>query len=192
MTGQIPDEFRYEGEQYSLIGIKGEGLYTPPDFGMQPRSASTACWRGYVMKFDCRDGYLILNGMNVNVEKPPTVNNVEPIIMTEKMLEKEWGSFTAIYKELGLKTKFTGSLLLGKDFIQEMYVHMGFQRVIAYRTVLEIHVENGEISSVNDLSEKIEKIRMRNHEKGAYPESDSDEDLKEWISQTFSLNYDLK
>jgi hypothetical protein len=34
LTGQVSDEFRYNGEVFSLVGINGKGLYTPADFGM--------------------------------------------------------------------------------------------------------------------------------------------------------------
>jgi hypothetical protein len=79
MTAQIPDEFRYMGELYSLIGLKGSPLYTPLDFGITPMMASTACYRGYVMRYDCVDGQLILDGMSVRTEKALPVNEIDPL-----------------------------------------------------------------------------------------------------------------
>ncbi len=181
MTAQIPDEFRYNGDIYSLVGIDGEGLFTPLDFGMNPYSTCTACWRGYVMKYDCVDNQLLLVGMDVNSNESPDINGVPPI--------KGANYFAYGYVDLGLKTHFSGSLLLARDFIQEMYVHMGFQRPMAYKEVLEITIKSGDIVEVRDLSEEMEQRRKMDSSKGAQPKSRSEPDVKQWIEDTFSLDY---
>lgn len=61
MTAQIPDKFRYEGEAYDIVGLDGDPLYAPQDFGITTQMASPACWRGYQMFYDCKDGKLILD-----------------------------------------------------------------------------------------------------------------------------------
>ncbi len=190
MTAQVPDEFRYEGEMYSLVGLDGEGLFIAEEFGLKLVAASTACWRGHVMKYDCIDGELVLSGIDIRTqEEPPIINNTEA-----RSLENESGysMFSHSYENLNLKTSFTGSMLLAKDFIESMYVHLGFQRPMAFRTVLEIQVQDGDIISVSDLSEKMEDLRERNGSKGAQPVSDSDEDVRSWIEDTFSLDYDIE
>ena len=41
--------------------------------------ASTACWRGNVMKYDCIDDQLILNGLDIMTnEIPLPINGIEP------------------------------------------------------------------------------------------------------------------
>ncbi len=177
MTAQIPDEFRYDGMVYSLIGIDGEGLYTPQDFGLEPYSTCTACWRGFMMMYDCRDNQLLLVGMEVNSKITPDINGVRPV--------KGSQFFSTSYMDLNLKTQFTGNLLLGRDFINEMYVHMGFQRPMAYREVIEIHVKEGDITQVRDLSEEMERQRNEDPDRGARPESD----VRDWIDDRFSLDY---
>ncbi len=182
MTAQIPDEFRYNGELYSLIGIDGSGLFTPADFGMNPYSTCTACWRGYVMKYDCEDNILLLVGMDVNSKESPDINGVKPI--------KGNTFFEFSYVDIGLKTKFNGMLMLAKDFIHEMYVHMGFQRPMAFRTVLELDIKDGEIIEVTDLSEDMAFQRSLDKKRGAEPKSPNESDVKDWIEDTFSLDYD--
>ena len=100
--------------------------------------------------------------------------------------------FSHSYLNLGLKTKFTGAFLLGNDFIESMYVHMGFQRPLAFRKVLEVQVQDGDIITVSDLSEKMEELRQKGRDKGAQPESRSDADVSKWIDDTFSLDYDIE
>ena len=99
--------------------------------------------------------------------------------------------FKYYYKNLNLKTSFTGKVLLAKDFIQSMYIHMGFQRPIAFKTVVEINVERGEIISVKDLSKQMEDHRDLNPNEGVQPLSNSQKDIEEWVKDTFSLDYDF-
>ncbi|MFW9876115.1 MAG: hypothetical protein ACFFG0_23680 [Candidatus Thorarchaeota archaeon] len=183
MTAQIPDEFVLNNEKFSLIGLNGQGLFKPEDFGIIPYFTCTACWRGYVMRYVFTEDELILDGMSVNVDNPPKINGVEP--------EKEGNLFKYYYKNLNLKTKFTGKVLLAKDFIQSMYVHMGFQRPIAFETVVEIDIKSGEIISLRDLSKKVEELRDRNPNKGAQPSSNSHKDTEKWVKDKFSLDYEF-
>ena len=182
MTGQITDEFILDGEEFSLVGLKGEGLFESLDFGLTPYSTCTNCWRGYIMKYHFTKDHLILDEMRVNVDDPPKINGVDP--------EKGEDLFKYHYKNLNLKSKFTGSILLAKDFIDSMYVHMGFQRPMTYKTVVEIHIKNGNIFLLKDLSKEMAKRRKKDIDKGAQPQSDSKEDIEKWIDKTFSLDYD--
>ena len=72
-----------------------------------------------------------------------------------------------------------------------MYVHMGFQRPIAFKTIIEIQIKNGDITSKEDLSKKMENKRTLNANEGASPRSDSKNDIKNWVEKTFSLEYDF-
>ncbi|TFH05051.1 MAG: hypothetical protein E4H14_13500 [Candidatus Thorarchaeota archaeon] len=184
MTGQISDQFKYEGDVYNLVGLDGESLYTADDFGITTQMASTACWRGYQMFYDCVDGDLILDSLHVRTKDKITINGIAP-----KEGQDDNFMFNCIYENLALKTKFTGTLLLGKDFIQEMYVHMGFQSAESYRTVYEIEVRNGDIIKVTDLSTRMEERRIRGQEKPASPPSDDEKDVSDWIKDRFSQEY---
>ncbi|MHA2007496.1 MAG: hypothetical protein ACXABO_07175 [Promethearchaeota archaeon] len=182
MTAQIPDEFVLNGEDFSLVGLNGQDLFTPEDFGIIPYSGSTACWRGFVMKYLFINDQLFLEEMRVNAKNPPEINGVKP--------EPGEHSLKYSYKNLNLKTNFTGKILLAKDFIQSMYVHMGFQRPIAFKTVVEIKVEEGKVISLKDFSKQMEDQRNANPYKGAQPQSNSQKDIENWVKEKFSLDYD--
>jgi hypothetical protein len=182
MTSQIPDEFILNNELFSLVGLKGQNLLTPENFGVTPYSNCTACWRGYVMRYIFINDQLILEGMEINAVDPPKINSVEP--------QAGDSLFKYNYKNLNLKTNFTGNLLLAKDFIQSMYVHMGFQRPITFKTVVEIQVKSGEIISLKDLSKQMKEQRNKDPYKGSQPQSNFQKDIEKWVKQTFSLDYD--
>jgi len=184
MTGQVPDDVILNDERFSLIGLKGQKKFKPEDFGIEPYSSMTACWRGYIMGYVISNNQLILNEIQINAEEPLKINGIEP--------QNGNRFFKYHYKDLKLKSNFTGSILLAKDFIQSMYVHMGFQRPITYETVIELNLNCGEIILELDISKQIEEYRNYDLNKGARPRSDAMEDIGKWVEDTFSLDYDFE
>ena len=183
LTGQVADEFRVEGEIYSLVGVSGEGLYVPADFGMETFSSCTACWRGYVMQYDVVDAELLLVGMDLNTKNPVPVNGMEPVSADDSFLSYR-------YVDIGLKTPFTGTILLGREFIQERYVHMGFQSAESYREVIELVLENGDVLETRDLSAEMERRRQSGIEnKPSAPQGMEEDTLRTWIEERFKQDY---
>ena len=160
MTGQVPDEFIYNGERFELLGYKGKKLFTNEDFEVKPSSFTTACYRGYIMSYQFLNNQLILDSFFITTENPPKINNIEPIHLTNKNPEIWWHSmFEYKYEHLNLKVPFNGNILLGKDFIHSMDPHMGHPPAIAYKTVLRFHLKDGTIINIDDESEQIEQER---------------------------------
>lgn len=188
MTGQITNKFKYEGEIYELVAYHGESLYTAEDFGIITQMASTACWRGYQTFYDCVNGELILDRLYVRTEDKIAINGVVPII-NEELDEDSWVFFNTIYENLSLKTKFTGSILLGKDFISEMYVHMGFQSPESFKTVIDIELSDGNIIKITDVSARMEERRRLGQEKPSSPPTLEDKDVGDWVKDRFSQDY---
>ena len=185
MTGQIPDNLIYNKSSYSIVGLKGEGLPSPLDFDLKPISPHTANWRGFTMSYRISEDRLIVHEMNVTVEdlkeKPPLINGVTPETKKE-------GYFHLTYKSLKLKTQFTGKILIAKDFIDSMYVHMGFQSPLSFKTVIELKISDGTLIKVTNFSEIMEDYRNLNISDGKLGPT---ENLQEWIARTFSLDYDF-
>ena len=184
ITGQIPDEFLLNGENLSLVGVKGQKLYTSEDFGIASFSSTTVCWRGYIMKYIFTQNHLILDDMRVNTKKSKKINGIDP--------QKGDSQFKYHYKNLNLRSNFTGNILLAKDFIQSMYVHMGFQKPITFKTVLEIQIEKGRVILELDISKQIEEYRNSDANKGPQPRSNSKNDIGQWVQKMFSLDYDFE
>jgi hypothetical protein len=182
ITGQIPEEIYYHGTRYELIGMRGKGLYIPKHFGIITYWKTTACYRGFQMKYKVYNNELILDQMRVNTKHfPLPINGINP-----QKIYKKYSSFDYSYTNLNLKSKFTGWLLIGKDFIKSMYVHMGFQKPKTYKTVLELHLDNGDILEVKDRSDYVEFVRKR---ESKYPSPKGSS--IDFIKNSFSLDYDL-
>lgn len=185
MTGQIPDTLIYKKKSYSIVGLKGEGLPSPFDFDLKPVSPHTANWRGFVMTYIIVDEHLNLNKMNVTVKdlnrKPPIINDVKPIVKKEGLIH-------LIYERLKLKTNYSGKILIAKDFIDSMYVHMGFQSPVSFETVIELTFNKGDLESTSDLSDIMKSYRKQKISDGKLERYG---DIPAWIARTFSLDYDF-
>ncbi len=186
MTAQITDRVVYQGESYQIIGVKGGLLPAPQSFGIVPQMMSTACYRGYFVEYACEGSRLFLSEMTVRAAEYKPINGVEVQI---------GGTFNSgQYFDIDLPLKFTGGLLIAKDFISARYVHMGFQKPTSFQTVIELLIEDGKIVEVLDHSRKVAQMRDE-MEKMPAPGFDDprmqSRHLQEWIQWTFSLDYNL-
>lgn len=194
MTAQFQDIIRYQGEDYNLVGMSEEGLFEPEQYGMQPVSTCTACWRGYIAIYAVDDRKLLLSELLVNLnpfdEKAPNasaaplLNNVDPVKMTD-----EHGLFEYDYRNINLPLPYTGGLLIAIGFIDELYVHMGFHPAWKYKQVHELIFEDGQLVSEADVSKKMKDVREKMKTVQARPERENAEDIMAWIKKCFSRKY---
>jgi len=184
MTAQISDTVVFRDEKFSIAGMNGQGLFNPGDFGLEPYGVCSACWRGYFCRYAVRNDGLYLSKLNVWQEERrfPEINGVNPV------REELWGD---AYSDINLKMTYTGGMLLAKDFIQEMYVHMGFHRTWCYEIIFELIFEHGELQSETDQSGRMRHIREMLGDKAVGPPSIEPDDLMKWIAESFSLDYRL-
>jgi hypothetical protein len=96
----------------------------------------------------------------------------------------------AVYKWVNTAVAFTGGMLIGADFIDEMYVHMGFHPAYKFRVVHELIFEDGQLKSATDQTSAMEKVRAKLKGRALKPgPGASDAELTAWIEGTFSLKY---
>jgi hypothetical protein len=178
MTAQISDSFIYKGEEYSLIGIEGEGLAKPQDFGMKPVAIHTACWRGYHSTYKITDDGIFLKEMTLSENKGnyKPINDVTPIIEEHQ----------ATYQNIDLPVSFTGKIRLAKDFIWDLYIHQGFQKPSAFKTVIDLKFEDGRLIETKNRSKEVEEIR------GSFKEKYGKTGILKRIKKAYSLDMDLE
>ena len=166
MTAQINDRFRYCDSEYSLVGL-GEGeVFDIFLLGLKPAMAGTACRRGYQAVFAVVEARLVLDALHVNVipsgmsaepyrqEEAPVINGVAPSPAT-----KDFERFNNHYKGLNYSLEYSGGLLLGSGFIENLYVHMGFHPAWKYERVIELIFDAGILKQEFDRSERMAEIR---------------------------------
>ena len=183
MTAQIPDKATYKGEEFDIVGVSGSDLFDPKAHGLQVMMASTACYNGYILSYKCENDEFILDKIHFRTnEKPVNINGVKA-----KKHKEKYSMFNYKFENLQMKTEFTGDIIIARNFIQEMYVHMGYQRPMAFREVYRFIIENDKIIEVKDLSKRMEERRKEDSSKDSYPTNPEDEkEVHTWISKTFS------
>ena len=60
MTAQIPDTYRYKSKVYDIVAMTNPMGFDPKDYGLEPHSSCTACWRGYWCEYVIKYGKLIM------------------------------------------------------------------------------------------------------------------------------------
>jgi hypothetical protein len=196
MTSQINDIFIYKDVKYALAGISEGSLFEPAMFKINPIAASTACWRGYVATFDISDSHLVLDSLAVNLHESdgedvftngPSINGISPVAPTDAFI-----MFNNLYLSLNHRIDYTGGLLLGNEFIQELYVHMGFHPAWKYKNVIELIFEDGRLVNEYDRSEKMAQLRHTIEEDSNKKEQSkrpTDEEIEEFVERAFDRTY---
>ncbi|MFW6163890.1 MAG: hypothetical protein ACODAJ_14055 [Planctomycetota bacterium] len=193
MTAQAHDLVTWHGEAYDLCGANGDGLFDPVAHGLTPAPMCTACWRGYVCHYAVEEGCLILDDLMVtNAKTPagrepvlgPAIRGVEP--------EPEGESFfNCVYRGVGLPVAYSGGMLLGRGFIRELYVHMGFHPAWKFERVVELVFADGRLERHRDLSDRMREVRETLSDDPLGPGADASmAEVRKWIEATFSLYYE--
>jgi len=178
MTAQISDTFVFKGDEHELIGICGDELALPEQFGMEPEMMHTACYRGFYATYELTEEALYLRELTLREKN----GNYLPIEGKEP--EKE--ECLATYKDLSVVISFTGKIRLAKDFIEELYVHMGYQKPTAFKTVLDIALKDGRVIEIKDRSKEMKQKR------GVFKKHFESGDMLETIDEAFSLDMELE
>jgi len=178
MTGQTPDIFIFKGERYELIGMEGHKLISPEQFGMYPVMLDTGCYRGFYCTYELTDTVLYLRRMTLREggENYLPINGILP--------EKE--KYQTTYHNLSVEVPFTGKLRLAKDLIPGLYIHMGYQKPTAFKTVYDVTLADGKVVDIKDRSEEMEKKR------GAFKKHYKSGNMIQTIEDAFSLDMDLE
>jgi len=186
MTAQFSDTVFYSGEAYSLAGVNGSGLFDPETQGLKPIGTCSACWRGYLCEYEVVENRLLLQRLQISIDKEAkALFGVAP-----EESEDEIRIFGADYKGLSRRVAYSGGLLIAKDFIHELYVHMGFHPAWKYEEVHELVFEKGRLVFQKDCSDRMHELRDALSKRRREPEHPgSREEIEKWIKSTFSLDY---
>lgn len=186
MTAQIGDRFTYKKEGYSVVAISNPIGFNPMNYGIKTMAVSSACWAGYWCVYDITEDGIFLKNLYINSlnGEYPDINGVA-VYQSDNQEFEYMGHH--IYKNLNLKMNYTGNILVGKDFIYEHYIHMGYQRPWAYKILKEFVFEEGELIKVNDCSEMAKELRIEIEHKELQKKPFTD--IFEFIRNSFSLEY---
>jgi len=182
LTLQIPDGYEYSDKVLDLVSSTGRGyIFEPENYGFKPRSTCTASHRGFRSVFGLSQGHFSLIQLDISLfsveedgwvpVKGMPLNGVEPIFGQSSSL------FNNMYRDVGISLDYSGTILIADDFVQELYVHMGFPMAWKYKKVIELTFGSGKLLQKTDRSDEMEKLRDKD-EKTGNPFPDINTDIK--------------
>jgi hypothetical protein len=184
MTAQFNDHVAYQAADWRLAGENGGDLFDPSRHGLRVRMASTACWRGFVCRYELRDEALYLDSLDV------ALDGEAPRLLGKLPQEPKMPlGFTATYEGLGHPVPFSGGLLLARDFLPEFYEHMGFHPAWKYARVLEVELDAGRLARVTERSKPMADLRSRLAGADRPGPGTSHEEIEAWVARAFSRTY---
>lgn len=194
MTAQIPDYFQLNYNEFDVTGVNGSGLFDPLYYGLTPIGINSMCWRGQICKYELVQKNLVMRDLwvsNGKLEKGvfqsqtgPIINDIQPISG-----ERSDCHFNCWYRNLNIQVAFTGGLLLGKDFFSDRYEWIAFRRPWQFQIAFELIFDDGRLKCCNDISQTMERVRDQVEEKLLSPFIDERHQAREWIKETFNLDY---
>ncbi|MGI6510237.1 MAG: hypothetical protein ACOX1L_06660 [Erysipelotrichaceae bacterium] len=192
MTAQKGDVFKYKEKEYSIVAITNPLNFNPKDYGITPAPLHTGCWNGFWCVYNINDKGIFLEDLYINSKDGlyPSINNVEAVPNNYNLeLEEYIGHH--LYKNLNIKMLFSGKILVGDEFLREYYIHMGFQRGWAYKVLIELVFEQGQLIEINDQSEIASELRKNIKPKNkVYRKTVND--IYKFIDDSFNLDYRVK
>jgi hypothetical protein len=127
------DTIEYEGEVYDLVGVHGEGLFSPEENGLDKagRWAVGPHVQSFINIYRV-EGYRLL--LSAVWSQYYEVRD-NPFEVRAKIYPGEW---PARYEGLSWPTPFRGRVLLGRDFVESCRIHGRWHPAWTYGKVVEL------------------------------------------------------
>ncbi|HEY7424601.1 MAG TPA: hypothetical protein VH682_10260 [Gemmataceae bacterium] len=69
MTAQFSDPVKYRGKDYVIAGRNGTGWFDPTKHAMKPQGRCSACWRGFLCRYQVAGDILMLDQLSICLER---------------------------------------------------------------------------------------------------------------------------
>jgi hypothetical protein len=144
MAVQISYTFLINGDRYALIGIAGGDRALSKQFGMEPKKLPFANHEGFYGMYELTPAGLYLRGLDRNDENGYYL----PIERIDQAKDID----QAFCDDRSALIPFTGKIRLAKDFINQPRVNVAYQKALAFKTVFDITLKEGQVVGVKDRS----------------------------------------
>lgn len=167
MTGQIADRVWWEDEAYSLLEFVAPEAFKARIFslmglGIMPRSSHTGLWRGHHIDYGVQRGVFMVKHVRVNLEPRDEGRLIagRAPVRAARYADGFDDLCTHKYEGLDLAQRyFSGRVLIARELIQGLYVHMGFQEPWRFEQVMTLRIEQGICVGHQDWSAQIAALR---------------------------------
>lgn len=164
MTAQINDRVFHRKTTFGISRCRGTGRFEPRLHGILPEMMHSACLRCYHVGYAIEDSQLFLIDLTFGAGDSPAEavrNGKIPSLFGRKARLDGFVFSSWVIDELHHPVAFSGGMLLGAKFIEELYCHHGFQALWKYRVAREVLFDNGRLVEDIDLSSEMQAIHTR-------------------------------
>lgn len=146
MSQQLPDPFIWRGRKWVFLGAdKVYSLFDPKKYGLSPSAPSTACWKGFVIRFSVRRRRLFWDRLDVYCK-----NNVYPKIAGVSPIKIFYMDFRR-YWNLHQRLNYSGTITIGRKPLKE-YDDCAFCGPDTYEIVYQLTFQDGVLQDALDVS----------------------------------------
>lgn len=193
MTRQVPDKVKYENAEYALIGVKGDGMPHPKDFGMRLVSTFTNNPRGFEATYTITNNTLRLTRLYIdgnllpNRDGSPASLAMISGIMPEEYINQYGAKWGWVYEDIAHRAQLTGGILIGIGRHPSWYGRSGaLPMPYQYQDVLVLDFDGGTLLDIINLSDDVERWResMEKEESDTWRELAPDR-IGIWIEDIF-------
>ena len=204
MTAQAHDKVIYREVDYLLVGIKGTGLFDPAAQGIEAEGMGTGCRRGFICDYAVKENTLRLYKSTLGLDSKKSLPllwghtprkaieyHYKRNFWTGKktLVPRETSGHEFCYVELDTRIEYTGGLLIGRDFIETMYVHGGFQQAYWFENVHELTFDRGVLTASRDVSDAMMACRREMSRRGKEQGLPTEEKKQQWLEESYTLAY---
>ncbi|UCE13382.1 MAG: hypothetical protein JSV04_14500 [Candidatus Heimdallarchaeota archaeon] len=157
MTEQAPDYLIFGEKLHSIrLCSTHRGFFDPHDHGIDKiYSQSTACWRGYIVVYNCIHNELVVDSLCLQIKERQLINGITPSphrprLLATGLAEFYTEGFNYYYENLRLKTDFSGDIIIDQGMqILESFISSGHKYSEDFRQPLvKIFEQQGWPSSI--------------------------------------------
>ena len=164
MTGQIPDTIEFRDADYKLLAFYPERPFSPGKIGINPRSISSGCHRGYACHFKLTDTLFKLNSLELSLAyedgQPIPVTEMPPVFgVNASKIGDGFACNVGEYVGLDFQLPFSGEILFGR--FDDLYRALwnGHTRPWECAEVWHLVCIDGHASKIQNVSAIFERFR---------------------------------
>ncbi len=153
---QITDFLVYRNKHFCLTAVKGDALCDITDFHLYPISFSCYCQKGYFIEYICENNYLYIHNIYVSANgQYPIIAGVAAVDFKPNFLMSGF----KIYRDVMIRLRFSGTLLIGDRPIQSFKNCNGDQPSYSFRETHKLVFRKGNLITATDISYDMVKVR---------------------------------
>lgn len=182
MTTQATDSLAYAGDDWSIEGSVGHGMFRLKDHGIEGNMSATSCYRGYIAAYRLADEDKILRLAEVTLTHDFKWEGGDTPPLFGAVLQKHHVGGWPIYLNLSQPVHFSGGLLIATDYRREWRDLNAAYPALGFAIVHELLFHDGVLQTAADRSAEFRALRQLAQSQSDGIALSEDASEADWIS----------